>query len=199
MTMTPIINDHSITIGDHTEPLPALAKPAQVHIWRVPTEYRESGYFVSVQASGQPLELPACAESDAIKLESLTLPAHPTAQLDAAKTERMAAAAQDADQRLAALAAGYPEREIASWPQQIKESEALEADPEAPAPLLSMMATTRGISVTELASRVRNNAAGYSAAAGQILGARHKLDDLLEAAQTPEDVAAVPMLSALLS
>lgn len=191
--------DHTLTLDTHSEALPTLAQPAQVHIWRVPAEYRESGYFFSVQASGQPLELPACADADAIKLETLTLPAHPMAQLATAKAERMAAAAQEADQMLAALAAGYPEREIASWPQQIKEAEALEAAPEASAPLLTMMATTRGISVTELASRVLNNSASYSAAAGQILGARHKLDDLLEAAQTLEEVGAVPTLAELLS
>ena len=179
--------------------LQAVPQDAQVTVWAVPTDYRAEGVFVALKAQGQPEEIPACTLSDCTLLGTLALKADPTAQLEETKLRLRQALSAECNAAVNALAEDYPASEIQSWFQQTKEAEALEVDPESPAPLLSMMATTRGISVIELASRVRNNAASYSAAAGQILGARQKLDDLIEAAQTLEEVGAVPTLSELLS
>jgi len=45
------IENHTLIIGSFTQELPRLPKNAIVAVWRVPTEYRESGYFVSVTPS----------------------------------------------------------------------------------------------------------------------------------------------------
>lgn len=73
----PEIIDHTLHIADHSEALPRLAQPAAVHIWSVPTEYRASGYYVSLQLGGQPVELPACDYRDATKIARLELAADP--------------------------------------------------------------------------------------------------------------------------
>ncbi|MFC0708836.1 hypothetical protein ACFSVK_19350 [Azorhizophilus paspali] len=193
--MIPILTDHTLTLGDYSEDLPRLAKPARVHIWSVPPEYRASGYFVSVQAAGQPLELPACDANDAKPLATLELPADAGANIDAARAERLAMANAEADRLLAGLSASYPEREVQSWDQQIKEAELFTVDNQAPMPLLDALATARGIERGLLAQKVREKAGAFSVAAGTILGARQRIEDLLEAADTLEAVLAVPVLA----
>jgi hypothetical protein len=195
--MTPTITDHVLRIGEHTEPLPHLPQAATVRAWAVPAEYRATGYFVSVQPHGQPTELPACDAAAAQLLATLDLPASPLAQLAAARAERCAAARIAADQLLAELSASYPEREVASWPQQVKEAEALQADETAATPLLDTLAAARGIERADLAARVRAKAGAYALASGAIIGARQRIEDLLAAAEDAVAVAAAPDLRTL--
>jgi hypothetical protein len=97
------IENHTLDVDGAVYPLPHLAAPSKVHIWRVPTEYRADGIFYSVQIVGQPMEAPACAGSDAEYLGQLDLEPHPDAvltELKAAKkrqieADRDAAAVQD--------------------------------------------------------------------------------------------------------
>lgn len=193
--MIPSITDHTLTLGEHSEALPHLAHPATVRIWRVPTGYRASGYFIGVQALGQPPEQPACAAADAELLATLVLPASTDAQRDAARAERLAMANAEADRLLAGLSASYPEREVQSWGQQVKEAEAFALDGQVPMPLLDALATARGIERGLLAQKVLEKTAAFSVAAGTILGARQRIEDLLEAADTLEAVLAVPALA----
>jgi len=197
--MTPTIENHTLTIGAHSESLPHLPQAARVHVWAVPAEYRASGYFVSVQAHGQPQELPACDAAAAELLATLDLPASEAAQLDAARAERAAAARIDADQLLATLSVSYPEREVSSWPQQVKDAEAIQADETATTPLLDALASARGIDRVDLAARVLTKADAYAQASGVIIGARQRIEDLLEAAQDADAVGAIPALRELLA
>jgi hypothetical protein len=75
------IENHTLHVDAATYPLPHLAAPSKVHVWRVPVEYRADGIFFSVQAVGQPMEAPACAGSDAVYLGQLDLDPHPDAVL----------------------------------------------------------------------------------------------------------------------
>lgn len=190
--MTPVITDRTLTAGAHTEILPSLPYDTTVDVWAVPTDYRESGIFTAVQLQGLPPELPACDITGAQLLATLLLPADPGAQLDRARTERLTGINADADALVGELAATYPEREIQSWPQQVKEAEALALSPTADAPLLSALAAARGVDRADLASRVLAKASAYAAASGAIIGARQRLEDLLSAAETLDELSAVP-------
>ncbi len=53
------ITNYQLIDGGTVIDLPHLAVDATVYAWRVPTEYRESGLFVSVHQPGQPREVPA--------------------------------------------------------------------------------------------------------------------------------------------
>lgn len=197
--MTPIITDHTLQLGEHAELLPHLPQAATVRAWAVPAEYRESGYFVSVQPHGQPAELPACDAAAAQLLATLDLPASPLAQLAAARAERCAAARIAADQLLAELSVSYPEREVTSWPQQVKEAEALQANEAATTPLLDALAAARHIERADLAGRVLAKASAYTLASGAIIGARQRIEDMLAAAEDSDSLAAVPSLAELLA
>lgn len=192
--MNPVITDRTLTAGAHTEILPSLPYDTTVDVWAVPTDYRESGIFTAVQLQGLPPELPACDITAAQLLATLLLPADPAAQLDRARTERLAGINADADALVGELAATYPEREIQSWPQQVKEAEALALSPTADTPLLSALAAARGIDRADLAARVLAKASAYAAASGAIIGARQRLEGLLSAADTLDELSAVPSL-----
>lgn len=101
----------------------------------------------------------------------------------------------ECQRRLSALASSYPEGEVASWPAQVKEAEALQADAQAGAPLLAAIAAARGIPLPELASRVLAKSAAYAAASGAIIGRRQALEDAVGAAQTADDLAAIDITS----
>jgi len=70
---------------------------------------------------------------------------------------------------------GYTEEERDSWSMQEAEARALQTDPAAPTPLLSAIATARGISVADLANIVITKAAQYATLAGTAFGTRRVL------------------------
>lgn len=97
---------------------------------------------------------------------------------------------------IAGLRTSYPESEVLSWSQQSREADALAAAPDAEAPLLSAIAASRGLPVTELATRVRAKVTAYAMASGQIIGQRQALEDQLmavdlQAADVAEQLAAI--------
>ena len=111
--------------------------------------------------------------------------------LNAAKAAKLTEINAECQKAVAALAADYPDSEVQSWPQQVKEATALSADPQADAPLLTAIATARGLPVAELASRVLGKMNAYAAASGALIGRRQAAEDLIDVAATPEDVAGI--------
>jgi hypothetical protein len=108
---------------------------------------------------------------------------------------------QACDNALAVLSAEYPETEVTSWSQQIKEAEALQADPAAPAPLLDGIAAARGMTTADLATKVMEKATQFTAASGPLFGKRQAIEDKIKTiksdAQKSDDqkAAAIEALS----
>lgn len=185
------INNHVLTIEDFTQELPRLATAATVTVWQVPTEYEASGYFVAIDVKGNPATLPACDSKDIVLIGTLDLPADEAAQLAQARSERLAVINAECDKVLTSITATYPSSEIGSWPQQVKEAEALAIDPQATCPLLAALAETRGVEIGVLAGRVLEKSAMFSTVSGQIIGKRQALEDALNSATTPDEVSVV--------
>ena len=193
----------NITIENHTlyangtkvQDLPKLAKPAVVSVWAVPTDYQPNGFYVDVTPEGKPASIPACASKDATRLATLDLPADDSAMADEARIERLTQVNADADAMLSMLDANYPDREVLTWDQQVKEAEALQADPDASVPLLTALAQYRDIDVDLLAAKVLEKSMLYKVASGQIMGARQWVEQELEGADVHADVLAVPTLA----
>lgn len=112
-----------------------------------------------------------------------TLPEHRAAKLTALN------AACDAS--LAAMTGGYPQAELLTFDKQEAEARAYLSDPATATPLLSALATGRGIPLNELVLRVIAKADAFAVASGQIIGQRQALEDSLDAAETIEDVQAI--------
>lgn len=74
--------------GDVAIDVPRRAVPCRLRVWRVPPEYRADGYFVALQAPGEPEELPACDLSACVLVMDQELEAHPQTALDALKAAK---------------------------------------------------------------------------------------------------------------
>lgn len=83
--------------------------------------------------------------------------------------------------RSKALHEKYSDAEVASWDQQRSEASAYIANDTSPVPLLSAIASGRGITILELAQKVIANAAAYDVAFGQLLGKYQRNRELLNA------------------
>jgi hypothetical protein len=174
-----------------TVPLPEVATAAKVKAYLVPEAYRPGRLFVSVTVPGQPEDVPACSQDLVELLGEDILEASDAAILNAAKAAKLTEINAECQKAVAALAADYPDSEVQSWPQQVKEAMALSADPQADAPLLTAIATARGLPVAELASRVLGKMNAYAGASGALIGRRQAAEDLIDVAATPEDVAGI--------
>lgn len=174
-----------------TVPLPEVATAAKVKAYLVPEAYRPGRLFISVTVPGQPEDVPACSQDLVELLGEGILEASDAAILNAAKAAKLTEINAECQKAVAALAADYPDSEVQSWPQQVKEATALAADAGADAPLLTAIATARGLPVAELASRVLDKMNAYAAASGVIIGRRQAAEDAIGAAASLEDLSAI--------
>lgn len=174
-----------------TVPLPEVATAAKVKAYLVPEAYRPGRLFVSVTLPGQPEEVPACGQDLVELLGEDTLEASDAAILNAAKAAKLTEINAECQKAVAALAKDCPDSEVQSWPQQVKEAMALSADPQADAPLLTAIATARGLPVAELASRVLDKMNAYASASGVLIGQRQAAEDLITAAEDLEALSAI--------
>lgn len=164
---------------------------AIVRAWSVPTEYRDSGVFVAITESGQPSEVPACSPRQAVYLGEVEYPAGEAAKLANAKAAKLTEINTACDLAARAYLSPYPEVEISTWPQQSAEAAAYSADPGAATPLLSEIATARGLTMDDLAARVLAKETLFKTTAGALLGQRQALEDQIDSAVDPEEVSAI--------
>lgn len=93
--------------------------------------------------------------------------------------------------RLSAIRDSYPTDEVTSWSKQEDEARSWNANNAAPTPLLSALASARGVPFALLVSKVIEKADLFAAASGQLIGARQQAEDRIGAAATPADVEAI--------
>lgn len=92
---------------------------------------------------------------------------------------------REANRRLRALAKDYDEEERETWSTQVNEAKAIKAGGTAQdAPMLSIFAARRGITLDAMADRVLFLSSQFAQASALILSKR---DTLLEMAETPDD------------
>ena len=74
--------------------------------------------------------------------------------------------------------------EKASWEQQKSEASAWTADNSASTPMLTTMATARGISVSDLVGKINSKVSAYNSAVATLLGEQKDLEDEVDALDT---------------
>lgn len=89
--------------------------------------------------------------------------------------------------------------ESATWEQQLREAKEVIVDYLAPAPLLREIAATREMDLIELANKIVDKNAKYSADLGKITGYRQSLIKQIEAANTAEEIKSFSYKSPLLN
>ena len=97
------------------------------------------------------------------------------AKLDAeAKTAAINAINSTFEEEIAAVKEDYTEDEIKSWPQQVAEAQAYQADQTVSTPLLDAIVSQRGGTKDELVLRIATNATQYAQVFGVALGKKQK-------------------------
>ena len=97
------------------------------------------------------------------------------------------------DAILAAVKANYTGAEIESWSKQeqgAKDIQAGDTSTEA-AQFVAAIARGRGIEVSVLVVKILANVESYGALSAAVIGEQQRLDDLIKAATTPEDLEAI--------
>lgn len=86
----------------------------------------------------------------------------------------------------------YPESEVLTFDQQVEEVKAYQSSGNtADAPLLSALASARGITLDDLIQRVMSKRQAFSVLSGYVIGQRQALEDKLDSCQTTEEVKAI--------
>ena len=111
--------------------------------------------------------------------------------LEEAKATKLAEINAACDSILNAATATYPSSEVLTFDQQTKEAEAYQADNTASVPLLSALAASRNIPLTELVQRVLAKHDAFSALSGSVIGQRQALEDVLDSLTTVESALAL--------
>ena len=85
----------------------------------------------------------------------------------------------------------YTTAETSTWTKQESEARAYQVNNAAPAPLITALATNRGIAIAELVTRIIAKADAYATAVGQLLGVQQKQEDAIAAATTLDELNAI--------
>lgn len=85
----------------------------------------------------------------------------------------------------------YPDTEVMTFDQQVREAQAYLADPSSTVSLLASLASARGIELADLAARVMAKHQAFSVLSGAVIGQRQALEDQLDAFSSLEEVNAL--------
>ena len=94
-------------------------------------------------------------------------------------------------QAIATLTPTYPDDERLTFDKQEQEARAWLADNSTPTPFVDALAAGRQMDKAELVSRIIAKADAFALASGSLTGQRQRYEDMLDVAETPEDVAAI--------
>lgn len=108
--------------------------------------------------------------------------------LKAAKLNEINGAYQQA---IADMTPGYPDDERLTFDKQEQEARAWLADDTALTPFIDALAAGRQMDKAELVKRIIAKADAFALASGSLTGQRQRYEDMLDVAETPEDVDAI--------
>lgn len=118
----------------------------------------------------------------------LERPEKPFSQLKIEKLNEINGAYQQA---IADMTPGYPDDERLTFDKQEQEARAWLADDTALTPFIDALAAGRQMDKAELVKRIIAKADAFAIASGSLTGQRQRYEDLLDAAETAEEVEAI--------
>lgn len=130
----------------------------------------------------------AYIKSDGNSYTIVAIPEPELPELKAIKLNEINAAYQQA---IAKMTPGYPNDERLTFDKQEQEARGWLADNSFPTPFIDALAAGRQMDKAELVSRIIAKADAFALASGSLTGQRQRYEDMLDAASTAEDVAAI--------
>ena len=113
------------------------------------------------------------------------------ATLPRLKADKLAEVNRAFDLASAVLTQGYPPAETMTWPAQMAEALAWEADPDTPTPYLDGLALHRQMDPLEFRQRTLAKVNQFKQASQALVGHRQHLEDLIDAATTRQELDAI--------
>lgn len=107
------------------------------------------------------------------------------------KSRKLAEINDAYQQAIATLTPTYPDDERLTFDKQEAEARAWLADNSAPTPFVDALAAGRQMDKAELVSRIIAKADAFALASGSLTGQRQRYEDMLDAAETADAVAAI--------
>ena len=107
------------------------------------------------------------------------------------KKQKLSEINQAFNNEIKSISSKYPDAEKLSWTKQEQESRAYLNDNSVSTPLIDKIVEARGIDKDELVNRIIEKADAYMSLAGQAIGKRQRLEDLVEQANTIEDLESI--------
>lgn len=115
----------------------------------------------------------------------------PKQPMDEAKVAKLAEINSACNAAMKEYVKDYPDLEIDTFDEQLKEAMAYSADNTAETPVLTIISEKRGLTLSELVQRVLAKADEFKTAAASAVGQRQALNDRLQLATTVEEVQAI--------
>lgn len=111
--------------------------------------------------------------------------------LDVIKARKLEEINNSYQQAIATLTPTYPDDERLTFDKQEQEARAWLADDSTSTPFVDALAAGRQMDKAELVSRIIAKADAFALASGSLTGQRQRYEDILDVAETAEDVAAI--------
>ena len=92
---------------------------------------------------------------------------------------------------VSSLVSTYPSTELLTFDKQESEARAWQTDNSVSTPMIDALALGRGIDKSELVRRIIDKSDAFALATGYLTGQRQRYEDMLDAATTAEEVAAI--------
>lgn len=109
--------------------------------------------------------------------------------LETAKALKLIEVNEKFEARLNTLVSKYPSLEISTFSQQKEEAISYLKDKDSSkCPMLSMLAQHRGIELEDLCNRVMNKTNIFAAVSGTLMGQRQKMEDMIDASTSQEEL-----------
>ena len=86
------------------------------------------------------------------------------------------------------IQSGYPDKETLTWERQAVQARELQNNPDAEAVFVRVLATVKGVSVSEMAGRILANAENWEPIAAMLTAQRQVMEEAALAAQSVADV-----------
>lgn len=118
----------------------------------------------------------------------------PEEQIYSVKQAKLQEANSNLERMCNIAVATYPESEVLTFDQQVKEAALYELNPEistSEIPLISGIASARGLSLEELVPKINAKHMTYALLSGNLIGQRQAIEDRIEAATTIDEVLAI--------
>ena len=120
-----------------------------------------------------------------------TIVSIPAPTLDESKAAKLTEINAAYQQAIAKMTPGYPDDERLTFDKQEREARAWLADNSTSTPFIEALAAGRQMDKAELVSRIIAKADAFALASGSLTGQRQRYEDLLNVAETAEDVVAI--------